>query len=145
MARKKQKRTGSKKRKLKGRERRLSLAPEWIVSHRGKRDMVKKHCKTFNVDRECAIKELEELGVQHDPDYLTACRKTFSSQLKDENLHNAISRLEFDAYHGIEPESDDNFAYIAGYTSGGFPFGVAWEEWEEIEFLDQNNYFEQDT
>jgi hypothetical protein len=26
------------------------------------------------------------------------------------------------------PDSDDTFAYIAGYTSGGSPFGTTWEE-----------------
>lgn len=25
-------------------------------------------------------------------------------------------------------ESDETFAFIAGYTSGGVPYGVAWEE-----------------
>ena len=30
-------------------------------------------------------------------------------------------------------ESDDIFAFIAGYTSGGSPYGVTWEEMEEIE------------
>jgi len=25
-------------------------------------------------------------------------------------------------------ESDDYFAYIAGYTSGGAPYGITWEE-----------------
>lgn len=29
-------------------------------------------------------------------------------------------------------ESDDTFAFIAGYTSGGAPYGVTWEEMEEI-------------
>ena len=33
----------------------------------------------------------------------------------------------------IEPESDDRFAYIAGYTSGGDPYGITWEEQEEID------------
>ena len=33
----------------------------------------------------------------------------------------------------MEPESDDHFAYIAGYTSGGAPYGITWEEQEEIE------------
>jgi hypothetical protein len=33
----------------------------------------------------------------------------------------------------VEPESDDHFAYIAGYTSGGAPYGITWEEQEEIE------------
>jgi hypothetical protein len=32
-----------------------------------------------------------------------------------------------------EPESDAHFAYIAGYTSGGAPYGITWEEQEEIE------------
>ncbi len=25
-------------------------------------------------------------------------------------------------------EQDENFYYIAGYTSGGFPYGVTWQE-----------------
>lgn len=33
----------------------------------------------------------------------------------------------------MEPESDDHFLYIAGYTSGGAPYGITWEEPEEIE------------
>ena len=41
----------------------------------------------------------------------------------------------------IDPEimdQDDRFFYIAGYTSGGVPYGVTWEEmgldpWEELE------------
>lgn len=36
------------------------------------------------------------------------------------------------------PEQDDRFFFIAGYTSGGAPYGVTWEEmglepWEELE------------
>lgn len=27
-----------------------------------------------------------------------------------------------------EPESDENFQFIAGYTEGGAPFGITWEE-----------------
>ena len=30
-------------------------------------------------------------------------------------------------------ESDETFAFIAGYTSGGVPYGITWEEMEEIE------------
>ena len=33
-------------------------------------------------------------------------------------------------------ESDETFAFIAGYTSGGAPYGVTWEEMEEIERRD---------
>lgn len=30
-------------------------------------------------------------------------------------------------------ESDDTFAFIAGYTAGGFPYGITWEEMEASE------------
>lgn len=38
----------------------------------------------------------------------------------------------------IEPTQDDNFYFIAGYTSGGAPYGVTWEEmelepWQELD------------
>ena len=35
-------------------------------------------------------------------------------------------------------DSDDNFAFIVGYTSGGFPYGLTHEEYEYIE-LDYND------
>ena len=40
-------------------------------------------------------------------------------------------------------EQDERFAYIAGYTPAGFPYGVTWEEEEEIEkngFVDLSKY-----
>ena len=30
-------------------------------------------------------------------------------------------------------EPDDTFAFIAGYTAGGFPYGITWKEMVEIE------------
>lgn len=33
----------------------------------------------------------------------------------------------------IAPESDEHFAYIAGYTAGGAPYGVTWEEMDALE------------
>jgi hypothetical protein len=37
----------------------------------------------------------------------------------------ASARKKFDELY---PDSDDTFAYIAGYTAGGFPYGTTWEE-----------------
>lgn len=37
----------------------------------------------------------------------------------------------------MEQDSDENFAFIAGYTSGGLPYGITWEEMEEIEKKEQ--------
>jgi hypothetical protein len=30
-------------------------------------------------------------------------------------------------------DQDETFTYIAGYTEGGFAYGVTWEEWEQLE------------
>jgi len=30
----------------------------------------------------------------------------------------------------LVPWQDENFYYIAGYTPGGVPFGITWEEYE---------------
>jgi len=36
------------------------------------------------------------------------------------------------AVHSPEWESDENFAVIIGYTSGGFPYGITHEEMEDL-------------
>lgn len=39
-----------------------------------------------------------------------------------------------------EIEQDENFCFIAGYTSGGFPYGTTWEE-ADIEPADEEEIF----
>lgn len=34
-------------------------------------------------------------------------------------------------------DSDDQFAFIAGYTEGGFPYGTTWEELQDNGFGDE--------
>lgn len=36
-------------------------------------------------------------------------------------------------------DSDEVFAFIAGYTSGGAPHGITWEEMQWIEELEEVN------
>ena len=36
----------------------------------------------------------------------------------------------------VFPEQDDNFYFIAGYTSGGTPYGLTWDEARERERLE---------
>ena len=35
------------------------------------------------------------------------------------------------------PEQDENFYFIAGWTEGGYPFGVTWEEAEAQGLLEE--------
>lgn len=41
-------------------------------------------------------------------------------------------------------ESDETFAFIAGYTSGGFPYGITWEEMEHKGLEEQEENLEED-
>jgi hypothetical protein len=43
----------------------------------------------------------------------------------------AERRAEQERQLGIE--SNDHFAFIVGYTSGGAPYGLTWAEWEAPE------------
>jgi len=45
----------------------------------------------------------------------------------DKNTNNNKQRKKHNNYD-LEIEQDENFSFIAGYTSGGFPYGNPWEE-----------------
>jgi hypothetical protein len=107
--------------------------------------MIKRYRKTFHVNWECAIEELRELGIERDAEYLSELEKTIANQFQDEKKHDPISRWEFDEYRGIEPMSDEYFAYIAGYTSGGFPYGLTWEQWEALEAAEREEDPKEDS
>lgn len=36
-------------------------------------------------------------------------------------------------------EKDDNFAFIAGYTDGGIPFGITWDEQEQLDKIEKKD------
>ena len=42
-------------------------------------------------------------------------------------------------------EQDENFYYIAGYTSGGAPYGITWEQAAEEGLLDDSDDESDDT
>lgn len=48
--------------------------------------------------------------------------------------HGKIKKTFIDAFS--KPESDDIFAFIAGYTEGGFPYGITWDELQSSGFVD---------
>ena len=122
------------RKKLHGRERRLEKAPGRVAAERGKpSNVIRRYRRYFGVDRECAISELQALGHEIDPQYLLNLRASLSRSARKGKRHEPITRSEFDDYHGREPMSDDTYAYIAGYTSGGAAFGVTWEEKEELD------------
>ncbi len=45
-----------------------------------------------------------------------------------------VKKDKIEVFDMTDSDSDDNFAFIAGYTSGGFPFGLTHEEFERARF-----------
>lgn len=112
--------------KLKPHEAQLQKARQWILTYDGSR-IVHAYRKRFKVDMLCALNDLGEIGAL-DTEKLAVMKKAEQNRLekrrreKEEKKHQAV----FEQF----PNSDEQFFFIAGYTSGGAPYGVTWEEYE---------------
>ncbi|EHQ27696.1 hypothetical protein [Mucilaginibacter paludis] len=104
------------------RPQRLLLAKQWLAVYGGK-NKVRGYAKHFRVDLLCAIKELRLLDVEVSIAYENGIKTTVAAMEKKQ-LKSERQKNEQDG----EPVHDDVFAYIAGYTSGGAPYGLTWEE-----------------
>jgi hypothetical protein len=112
------------------RARRLTSAKKWMVTYRGK-DLVRGYVKRFGVTRVCAILELRMLGVDIPDASLEQARRDEQGRAAGN-----ARRKEKHARRADIDESDETFAFIVDYTEGGAPYGVTWEEIEELEALD---------
>jgi ribosomal protein L34E len=116
-------------RKTLKREYRLRSAKDWIKTYSGN-NVVKGYSKKYSVNKLCAVKELRMIGFEISEEYENQLRKSLE-WLKQQRLSLKKKREdELNALCGFE--SDENFAMILGYTSGGFSYGVTYEEMEEI-------------
>ncbi len=116
-------------RKTLKREYRLRSAKDWIKTYSGD-NIVKGYSKKYSVDKLCAVKELRMIGIEISEEYENQLRQSLES-LRQQRL--SFKKKREDKLNALcEFESDENFAMILGYTSGGFPYGVTHEEMEEI-------------
>ena len=135
MARKKNRQLGPLRKRM-TRQGRLSSAKTiaWVKTYGGK-NIVKSYAKWFAVDLQCAMIELRILGVNITPEREAQVRATIGPRSAESQR-----RKKADAETDLEvlyPDSNDAFAYIAGYSSGGLPYGVTWENLgEESPWLD---------
>jgi hypothetical protein len=114
------------KRKRMKRAARLQSARHWLPTYEGK-NIVRGYARWFGVGLECALKEVQLLGVAVDPDYVQQLRETMRQRARSKPLKEPTVPGVPDGYGS---EWDDEFACIAGYTSGGAPYGITWEEEE---------------
>ena len=103
------------KRKTMSRPSRLASGKKWLESYTGKL---------------CAVKELRMLGIPITEEYENQIKRSM------ENLAKALKRRkelkEKELSSEKEPSIDETFAFIAGYTSCGFPYGITHEEMESL-------------
>ena len=101
---------------------------QWVANYSGK-NLVRGYCRWFGVDALCAIVELRQLGVR-----IGAARE---QELRTTVAGKAAARARQKLKRAREspeeefPDFDDTFAYVAGTTPAGFPYGVTWEEMDE--------------
>lgn len=118
----------SKKPKTLTRQQRIEKGKHWILQYDGKK-IVRGYRKKIGVDVICALKELKEIGCNFTPEYVEQLTKNEEQRIKQIKLAKEKKLLEKqlkekDRYS----DSDDTFYYIAGYTRGGLPYGITWEE-----------------
>ena len=117
------------RRKRMAREQRLQSAKStgFLSKHIAK-DMVRHYARWYGVDLLCAIAELRQLGPEVSPEREKAVKTTLRNRLEQKRKSQEES---FSA--DISCDSDETFAFIAGYTSGGAPYGVTWGEMEDAD------------
>jgi len=120
------------------REQRLRKARQWVLTYEGKH-IVRAYRKRFNVDLTCALKDLEAIGALS-PENLAAMRAAEELRLQQRREEREQKRAQEFAEEFVE--QNGMFFYIAGYTSGGAPYGVTWEEMgmEPWEFFDVSEF-----
>lgn len=116
------------------RQTRLRKGRQWVLTYEGSH-IVRDYRKRFNVDNTCAMKDLSEIGALS-PEKRAEMQQAERLRLEQKRHEREQTMEEYLAEHF--PDSDDRFFYIAGYTSGGTPYGVTWEEmglrpWEPLE------------
>jgi len=114
------------KRKCFNRSQRLEAARQLLQGYSGKK-IVRDYRRYFGVDWQTAFRELEILGVLISTSYKTAVLKTLA------DLTAAREQEKAEKLDRENPNQNDTIAFIAGYTSGGAPYGITWEDWERLD------------
>jgi len=114
------------------RQGRLQSAKAWLVRQQDRTpaQIGASYRKWYGVDWPCAIQELTQLGVVFDPEWVPQLTRSLEGHRRARAARRAARRSQSDA--DFPADSNEHFAYIAGYTLNGVPFGVTGEEWEKL-------------
>lgn len=102
---------------------RLKKARQWVLTYNGTpKHMARNYRKRFHVDITTAISDLKAIGVEFTQEYLDAVKASEAERIRQKHLKEQQEQPVFNKFQ------DDRFAFIAGYTDGGAPYGITWEE-----------------
>ena len=100
---------------------------QWLLTYTGSPKKMNKHYRErFYVDAVTAAKDLQELGVNYTQKQLDQIKQAEEQRLRQRRMEREAKERERLAE--LYEDCDDRFAFIAGYTDGGAPYGVMWEE-----------------
>ncbi|MBU0490878.1 MAG: hypothetical protein KKA73_14900 [Chloroflexi bacterium] len=128
MAQKKQHNTPRRRRFT--RHQRLDAARSWLPTYDGDH-VARAYRRRYGVDWPTAFRELELLGVELDPGYQERVRASVRGQAAARK-HRRQEQAAL-AENLLADCQDADFAYIAGYTSWGLPYGITWAEMAALE------------
>ena len=77
------------------------------------------------MDAVTAAKDLQELGVNYTQEQLDQIKRAEEQRLRQRRMEREAKERERLAE--LYEDCVDRFAFIAGYTDGGAPYGVMWE------------------
>lgn len=127
MAKKKNHNKGPRRKRM-NRQARLQSAKHWLTTYEGK-NIIRGYKKWYAVSEVCAITELRLLGIQIPEDRLQKAIQAEENKINQRRKQKeAKKQKELEALY---EDSDETFCFIAGYTPGGTPYGVTWEEMGE--------------
>lgn len=131
----------------KSRRERIKEGKKWLVSRQftEKDDTLREYRKKFQVNSICAKRDLCAMGVL-DPETRAKYEKSLEDreQRMEKKKARQMRQKEWKSM-GFDPmDQDENFYFIAGYTSGGAPYGVTWEEAERDGLLSNENTIEEE-
>jgi len=98
-------------------------ASQWLPTYTGTK-IVRAYRKKFHVDTACAVRELQEIGHTFEPGYVENLIKSEAARVEQKKKKKEEKKF-IEEYKDWQ---DDRFYFIAGYTSGGAPYGIQW--WE---------------
>ena len=106
---------------------RFRQASRWISGYTGK-NIIKGYRKHFKVHPLCAAYDLQMLGIEISESRIQQLKKDVENCRKQNDTDGSLKNSKDSRLYNPYPCSNEYFYYIVGYTSGGAPIGITWEE-----------------